>query len=108
MSGDFNGDGVVNLADYTVWRDFLGATEDGTILAGNGNGGVVDSTDYALWKTNFGLQSGSIAALGQASVPEPSTLILTALMGISAGRSVTPQVARNSYAAQAPPGLARG
>ncbi len=83
LSGDFNGDGIVNIADYTVWRDNLGATEDDTILSGNGNGGIVDSTDYALWKTNFGNGTAAAIGLGQANVPEPSTLILTALMGIS-------------------------
>ena len=50
--GDYNGDGFVGTADYTVWRNTLGSTSD---LRADGNGdGVVNSLDYALWKTNFG------------------------------------------------------
>ena len=51
---DFNHDGVVDAADYTVWRDSLGKT--GMPFEGadaNGNG-VVDAPDYDLWKSKFG------------------------------------------------------
>ncbi|WP_442481923.1 beta strand repeat-containing protein [Aeoliella sp. SH292] len=86
LNGDFNGDGIVNLADYTVWRDNLGATED-DLLSGNGTGGVIDADDYALWKTNFGATSGAGALgginVGQATVPEPSSVLL--LLGLAAG-----------------------
>ena len=75
LSGDFNGDGKVDLADYTVWRNNLGATETATLLAGNGDGlGVVDTADYALWKAGFGTEATTIAAA--ATVPEPSTVLL--------------------------------
>jgi autotransporter-associated beta strand protein len=58
VPGDFNGDGAVNLADYSVWRDQLGSAEDGVVvLSGNGNGGAVDATDYLVWKANFGLST---------------------------------------------------
>jgi hypothetical protein len=61
LDGDFNGDDVVDAADYTVWRDGLGT--------------VYTVDDYDLWKTNFGAMAGS-GAVGVASVPEPSTLLL--------------------------------
>ncbi len=77
--GDYNGDGVVDLADYTVWRDHLGAVEDGTILSGNGNGGVVDATDYTFWKSNYGSGTASIAVNQAIAVPEPSNLFFMAL-----------------------------
>ncbi|WP_442485277.1 lamin tail domain-containing protein [Aeoliella sp. SH292] len=86
LAGDFNDDGVVNLADYTVWRDNLGADESTIFPTGTGDAsGVVDAGDYALWKSNFGLSngSGSLAA-GAAAVPEPSTLVLFGLLGIAA------------------------
>ncbi len=52
--GDFNSDGVVNLADYTIWRNNLGApTEDPISNHGNGVDGV-DAGDYQVWKDNFG------------------------------------------------------
>ncbi|QDU58687.1 hypothetical protein [Aeoliella mucimassa] len=84
LSGDYNGDGIVNLADYTVWRDSLGSTTD---LRANGNDtgasqGVVDMADYQTWKTNFG-QTAAAGSVQTASVPEPSTACLLVLMGIA-------------------------
>lgn len=53
LIGDYNADGVVDTADYTVWRDSFGAT--GTGLAADGDAsGAIDENDYALWKANFG------------------------------------------------------
>jgi hypothetical protein len=72
LSGDFNNDGVVDAADYTVWRNNVGAPE--WLLNGNGDGsGTVDGGDYTTWKTNFGsTSSGSLAASIHA-VPEVAT-----------------------------------
>ena len=78
VAGDFNGDGLVNLADYTVWRDNLGAADDSAI--GNVGDGVpgVDAGDYATWKTQFGERQDSSSVSGTAAVPEPSTWLLVA------------------------------
>src|SRR5690606_8843778 len=38
-AGDFNGDGLVNLADYSVWRDALGT--NGKLLPADANGNGV-------------------------------------------------------------------
>jgi hypothetical protein len=74
LEGDYNGDGEVNLADYTVWRDTLGAT--GTNLAADGNfDWVVDADDYGLWKSNFGDEAPG-GLLTPASVPEPASVFL--------------------------------
>lgn len=79
LPGDFNGDNIVNLADYTVWRDNLGSNNP---LSGNGNElgsslGVVDQGDYQLWKNNFGeVGPAPAATIGvSAAVPEPATLV---------------------------------
>ena len=71
VPGDFNGNGVVDAADYTIYRDNLGG--DSAALGGNGSGAAtVVVADYDLWKQNFGSSgTGSTAA-----VPEPSTLLL--------------------------------
>ncbi len=74
LEGDFNGDGIVDVADYTIWRDSLGSAE--TVGGGaDGNGdGIVDEDDYNLWVANFGNTiPGSALAV---SVPEPSAWIL--------------------------------
>ena len=73
LLGDYNQDGLVDLADYTVWRNTLGQTVDPYFAAdGNGNG-VIDVGDYEVWKDRFGNGTTSLAA---ASVPEPSALCL--------------------------------
>lgn len=57
VPGDFNGDFEVNLADYTVWRNNLGSSEE---LNNDDNLGTpVGSAHYDLWKSNFG-QKGQI------------------------------------------------
>jgi hypothetical protein len=54
LVGDYNFDGTVDAADYTVWRDRLGsAVTPFTSADGDGNG-VVDAADYQVWKDHFG------------------------------------------------------
>ena len=76
IPGDYNEDGIVNAADYSVWRDNLGSA---TALPNDDTPGVGDD-DYARWKANFGqvatLGSGSASA---SSTPEPSTALLLAM-----------------------------
>ncbi len=58
--GDYNRDGTVNAADYTVWRNALGST---TELAADGNGdNLVNEDDYAIWKDHLGLTWSPLAA----------------------------------------------
>jgi hypothetical protein len=69
-----------------VWRDNLGANNEGVINnAGNGNN-LVDAADYGLWKSNFGVGGGALAGLatGSAAVPEPGTLALAGLAFVAA------------------------
>jgi hypothetical protein len=71
IPGDFNNNGVVDAADYVVWRK-----TDGT------------QPGYNAWRTHFGQPAGggsNAAATGSASaaVPEPTTLV--PLMFIMAG-----------------------
>ncbi|WP_442483682.1 SMP-30/gluconolactonase/LRE family protein [Aeoliella sp. SH292] len=82
VPGDFNGDGTVNLADYTVWRDLLGSN---STLNGNGeesdtSANLVDAADYTLWKNDFGNGLGSSSGGTTTSiVPEPSALLLVVI-----------------------------
>jgi hypothetical protein len=73
--GDFNGDGMVDAADYVVWRATLG--QSGALLAADGNGnGQVDPGDYDVWTARLGQTIGSGAtAASPAAVPEPAVLI---------------------------------
>ena len=104
-TGDYNEDGTVNAADYTVWRDMLGTA--GTLPNRDpDNGGNISQDDYASWKTNFGLSGSGITpvdlfrngtivfletelgagggGLAAAAVPEPTAggLLLLGLGGL--------------------------
>ena len=75
--GDYNFDGIVNAADYTVWRDGLG--QSGVDLAGDGNlDGTVNEADYTIWREHFGqvVPAGGGAGASSTAVPEPSAFVL--------------------------------
>jgi PEP-CTERM motif len=59
--GDYNHNGVVDAADYVVWRDTLGSTTD--FRANGSNDGasmdVIDQADYDVWRNAFGQGAGS-------------------------------------------------
>ena len=82
LAGDYNDDGKIDAADYTVWRDNLGAAT----LTNRGAGitGPVGTNDYNYWKSHFGEGMGSGAAAG-AAIPEPSTACLLFTITILAG-----------------------
>ena len=74
LVGDYNGNGIVDAADYTLFRDNLGG--DSAVLNGNGSGAAtVVQADYDLWKQNF----GSSGTGSSAAVPEPCSYVLMTL-----------------------------
>jgi hypothetical protein len=53
--GDYNNDGFVNAADYTLWRNTLGTTGLEPYDGADGSGdGTIGPEDYGVWKSNFG------------------------------------------------------
>jgi beta-glucanase (GH16 family) len=73
LIGDYNGDGIVNSADYTVWRDSLGQSGINLPADGSGNG-TVDQADYDMWAANYGKTSAGAGA--GVVAPEPSSIAL--------------------------------
>lgn len=71
FEGDFNGDGAVDAADYTIWREELGT--------------LYDSSDYVAWRNNYGAGFAQSSAQSSGTVPEPVALwtMLSALWCIS-------------------------
>lgn len=76
LPGDYNDDQVVNAADYTVWRNSLGAAI--ALPNENASQNVIDAADYEVWKTHYGEMPISMAggATGDLA-PEPSTTLLS-------------------------------
>jgi endonuclease I len=76
LSGDYNRDGVVDAADYVVWRRALG--ENVTAYGGaDGNGdGMIDDGDYDVWRVNFGATAAAAESFAISAVPEPANLLL--------------------------------
>ncbi len=78
IAGDYNNNGVVDAADYVVWRDNVGTTHP--LVNDNGIGGVVRQLQYDLWRTHFGSHAAAGAvAMASDAVPEAGTHMLLLL-----------------------------
>jgi hypothetical protein len=81
--GDFNGDGLIDAADYTVLRDGAGVT--------------YYESDFQRWRDNYGANYNASLA---TSVPEPGAITLAAfafaLMRAAAARRQSARVALES------------
>lgn len=88
LPGDYNQDGIVDAADYVLWRKF---NNTATTLPNDSTPGT-DETDYHVWRAHFGeIADGGSGASANAAVPEPaSALLLTfgAAFAICRGRQV--------------------
>ena len=76
LAGDYNFNGIVDAADYTVWRDTLGSTTD---LRADASGptvgtpnGIIDQADYDFWKSHVGNTLAGAAATTSAPPSPPS------------------------------------
>jgi hypothetical protein len=82
VAGDYNANGVVDAADYVVWRK-------GDIAADGNGDTMVDQADYDFWRERFGNPSpGSGSGLVGSAVPEPAiaTLLVVGLLAACARR----------------------
>ena len=85
LIGDYNGNGEVDAADYTVWRDNLNMSAAALQNRDPDITGLVKEADFLAWRDNFGnTDGGGGAGSGMTilayspiqSVPEPSSLVL--------------------------------
>jgi hypothetical protein len=82
VNGDYNGNGVVDAADYAVWRKRL---NQNVTLPNDITPGMVTAADYTVWRANFGKLasgSGSGALLATGAIPEPASGTLATLLAI--------------------------
>jgi hypothetical protein len=80
LTADYNANGVVDAADYVLWRNANGTSvTPGTSPDGTGDG-FVNIADYDFWRSRFGLPAGSGSGVGSSTnaIPEPSTFVLVA------------------------------
>jgi hypothetical protein len=77
VNGDYNNNGVVDAADYVIWRKNSGTTNT---LPHDPTGGTIGPQQYNTWRSHFGQSAaGSGSSLDGATVPEPAALALIAL-----------------------------
>lgn len=82
LQGDYDGNGVVDAADYVVYRHTLG--QIGTALAADGNAnGVIDPGDFDFWRAHFAHTNGISSSLGGTAAPEPATLLMLVIVSIA-------------------------
>ncbi len=89
LTGDYNGDGSVDAADYIVWRATFGLIGE-NLPADGDHSGEIDACDYLVWAENFGATDAmGTGARFQAAVPEPSTqlMLMLGLAGVVATAS---------------------
>jgi len=82
LEGDFNGDDVVDAADYVVWRKT----------------GIDGDAGYETWRANFGAttEGGGAQLSGAAAVPEPAS---AALLVVGSAGMLWLALRRNKFSA---------
>jgi hypothetical protein len=75
VPADYNNNGVVDGADYVLWRN------GGSLHNEVDKTGTIDAADYTEWRARFGNTAG--AGLSQGAVPEPGwPVIIVAAAGL--------------------------
>lgn len=70
LAGDYNNDGEVTAADYTIWRDALNSSQT---LPNDLTPGEVSADDYDVWAANYGRSEPPAAT----ATPEPGCCLTT-------------------------------
>lgn len=77
LPGDYNGDNMVDGADYVVWRKNVDTTAR---LPNDLTPGSVSTGDYNIWRSHFGeVWPGAGSGVGSLAVPEPAAVVLASI-----------------------------
>ncbi|MEX0641609.1 MAG: hypothetical protein WD468_02855, partial [Pirellulales bacterium] len=85
LDGDYNGDGMVDAADYVMWRSNVGQMK-GTLPNDSSPDDPIGISQYELWTANFGAPSAAAAGgiLAESTiVPEGSSIVLLGSLMLS-------------------------
>jgi hypothetical protein len=76
VDGDYDTNLVVNQQDYSIWSILFGNTTHPK-ADGNHNG-IVDAADYTVWRDHVGASAlaDGLGSLSAAAVPEPTCMLL--------------------------------
>jgi hypothetical protein len=67
LPGDYNGNSVVDAADYIVWRQTLNTAVTPNYSGADGDGdGQITPDDHNVWRANFGHSLGTSAGVAAA------------------------------------------
>jgi hypothetical protein len=84
VAGDFDGNGIVDGADFASWQDHFPLPNGALLSDGDADGdGDVDGADFVVWQTHYAPSSNATSV-----VPEPATagLILAGLVALVVGK----------------------
>ncbi|MEN0109393.1 MAG: PEP-CTERM sorting domain-containing protein [Planctomycetota bacterium] len=106
--GDYNEDGAVDAADYTLWRDNQGAPA-GTLPNDDTGADPIDLPQYTLWAGNFGgvgVQDGfdGFAFKPEGNPGNTEALLGPALPGLSQGELIDRNYAESANGGCTPGG----
>lgn len=85
--GDYDCDGVVNAADFVVWRNTLGDVVSAGTAADGDSSGTIDQGDLTVWRDNFGNTATVVTSrfgTTATAIPEPTTWLLLLAATLSA------------------------
>jgi hypothetical protein len=83
LDGDYNDDGVVDAADYVMWRKLEGSS---TAMPNDPNPLPIDGDQYVTWRGNYGESGAAGGESANGAVPEPTgiLLVLAAVLAMTA------------------------
>jgi hypothetical protein len=87
LAGDYNENGVVDAADYALFRKYRGTSQP---LANDPIGGIIDHRQYDQWRANFG-QTLPPTGSGSGSAAPSLLSMPSALPQQTVTTTVTPQ-----------------
>ncbi len=93
LLGDYNGNNLVDAADYVLWRKTLGNNVSRPFVGADGDGsGAVDGPDYGVWRLHFGMSAGAgSSTLAAAATTEAAAPVNSAVLaGYSVGTLSAP------------------